>query len=74
MEASMPLIEARKEKRLIPDDDGGWYWMKWGTGKWEPVIVEKAGGGWPPTILRNSHTIEVTDPSIQWGPQIFPPE
>lgn len=71
----MPLIES-VSKKMIPDNDGGWYWMKWTNRDWEPVFVNKAGGGWHPTIEYNGHTVEVRhdNENMTWGAQIFPPK
>lgn len=69
----MALVKI-SDSREIPDENGGWYWMKWGSGKWEPVEVNAVGGDWPACIYRHSHSVEVTNPNITWGHQIFPPQ
>lgn len=73
----MPLVEAKECKKLkmVPDANGGWYWLKWRNEDWEPVFVRPSTGrGWSASISRYSHTVEVECVDGEWGPQIFPPE
>ena len=68
----MALVEIGSRK--VPDDNGGWYWVKWANGPWEPAEVEPAKDGETPKISRSGVAIAVTHPYLRWGHQIFPPE
>lgn len=68
----MALIDAGNS-RVIPDDSGGWYWMKWANGKWEPIEVLPAKDERTTFVVISGTNIEVTHPYLRWGPQIFPP-
>ena len=69
----MPLVE-QVTKKMIPDEKGGWYWLKLDGKDWAPVEVKPASNGWPACINHCSFDVDVKEVGGEWGPQIFPPD
>lgn len=74
-EAPMPLIDHPKIKnKKIPDEKGGWYWLRLGTDPWKPIEVYPAdNSGWPQGIHMDTRWVNAEDVNGEWGPQISPP-
>lgn len=69
----MALVDVGNS-RMVPDDHGGWYWVKWANGKWEPVEVQPAQDGRTGVVVISGTIIAVTHPYLRWGHQILPPD
>ncbi len=67
----MPLIDhpTLRDKK-IPDEKGGWYWLKFHYAS-TPVFVEAATeSGRPQGIRINSCWVDAANVDGEWGPQI----
>lgn len=68
----MPLIDhPTLRNKKIPDENGGWYWLRIRGDSWRPVEVQPANGsGWSQGIYLASHWFPAEEIHGDWGPQI----